>query len=102
MGPGDHEQRRCRIPRRDVRLGHPTGVSCVQDTMYAWGSADSLGQYRISVFGAGIVDSGCVFVGARFPATGSNARDTVRGPLRMRFLDSLPFDSMHVDIVLPP
>ena len=83
-------------------LATPTGVSCVRDTMYAWGSADSLGRYRISVFGAGIVDSGCVFVRARFPLTGSNARDTVRGPLRMRFLDSLPFDSMHVDIVLPP
>jgi len=82
-------------------LATPTGV-CVRDTMYAWGSADSLGRYRISVFGAGIVDSGCVFVGARFPVIGSNPRDTVRGPLRMRFLDSIPFDSMHVDIVLPP
>jgi hypothetical protein len=80
----------------------PTGVSCVQGTMYDWGSADSLGRYRLRVFGAGIVDSGCVFVGARFPAQGSNARDTVLGPFKLRFQLNLPFDSVHVNIVLSP
>src|SRR5882762_520939 len=80
----------------------PTGVSCVQGTMYDWGSADSLGRYRLTVFGAGIVDSGCVFVGARFPAQGSNPRDTVLGPFRLRFQLNPPFDSVNVNIVLSP
>jgi hypothetical protein len=80
----------------------PIAASCVRGTMYTWGTTDSLGQYRIAVFGGGIADSGCVFVGARFPALGPNARDTVLGPFRMRFLPSPPLDSAHVNIVLPP
>ena len=78
----------------------PLGILCVQDSLYAWGSADSLGRYRLSVFGAGVADSGCIFVGARFPAQGSNARDTVLGPFKMRFQASPPFDSIHVNIVI--
>ena len=77
-----------------------TGAFCVQGTMYGWGRADSLGRYRIFVFGAGITDSGCVFVGARFPPQGSNARDTVLGPYKVGFLPDPPFDSLHVDIVV--
>jgi len=80
----------------------PTGVACVQGTLVSWGRADSLGRYRLTVFGAGVGDSGCVFVGALFPPQGPNARDTVLGPFRLRFMDSIPFDSAHVDIVLPP
>jgi len=80
----------------------PIAASCVRGPLYTWGTTDSLGQYRISVFGAGIVDSGCVFVGARFPALGPNARDTVLGPFRMRFLPNPPFDSLNVHLVLPP
>ena len=80
----------------------PIAASCVRGPLYTWGTTDSLGQYRISVFGAGIVDSGCVFVGARFPALGPNARDTVFGPFRMRFLPNPPFDSLNVHLVLPP
>jgi len=79
----------------------PTGVACVQGTLVSWGRADSLGRYRLTVFGAGVGDSGCVFVGALFPPQGTNGRDTVLGPYRLRFLDSIPFDSTHVDIVLP-
>jgi hypothetical protein len=80
----------------------PIGVSCVKGAMYAWGSADSLGRYRLTVFGGGVGDSGCVFVGARFPAQGSNARDTVVGPFKLRFVPNPPFDSMNVNIVLSP
>jgi len=80
----------------------PIAATCVRGPLYTWGTTDSLGQYRISVFGAGVGDSGCVFVGARFPALGPNARDTVFGPFRMRFLPNPPFDSTNVDIVLPP
>ncbi len=79
----------------------PTGVSCVRGAMYAWGSADSLGRYRISVFGTGVVDSGCVFVEARFPAQGTNPPDTILGPVRLKFGDTPPLDSLKVDIVLP-
>jgi len=80
----------------------PIAATCVRGTLYTWGTTDSLGQYRISVFGAGVGDSGCVFVGARFPALGPNARDTVLGPFRMRFLPNAPFDSLNVHLVLPP
>lgn len=79
----------------------PTGVSCVPGQMYSWGAADSLGQYRITVFGASILDSGCVYVGARFPATGQNTRDTVLGPFKLKFLPNPPFDSVNVDLVIP-
>ena len=78
----------------------PLGILCVQDTMYNWGSADSLGRYRLSVFGAQIADSGCVFVGARFPPQGSVTHDTVLGPFKLRFRMELPFDSMNVNIVV--
>lgn len=81
-------------------LATPLGALCVRDTMYNWGSADSLGRYRLSVFGAQITDSGCVFVGARFPPQGSVTRDTVLGPFRMRFRTELPFDSLNVNIVV--
>ncbi len=80
----------------------PIAATCVRGTLYSWGTTDSLGQYRISVFGAGVGDSGCVFVGARFPALGPNARDTVLGPFRLRFQADPPFDSTNVHIVLPP
>jgi len=80
----------------------PIAATCVRGPLYTWGTTDSLGQYRISVFGAGVGDSGCVFVGARFPALGPNARDTVFGPFRMRFLPNPPFDSLNVHLVLPP
>src|SRR6267378_5694701 len=50
-------------------LATPTGVSCVQNTLTAWGHADSVGRFRLAVFGAGVSDSGCVFVGALFPPT---------------------------------
>ena len=78
----------------------PLGILCVQDSLYNWGHADSLGRFRLSVFGAGIADSGCIFVGARFPPQGANARDTVVGPLKLRFLADPPFDSMNVNIVI--
>jgi hypothetical protein len=80
----------------------PIAASCVRGTLYTWGTTDSLGQYRITVFGGGIGDSGCVFVGARFPALGPNARDTVLGPFRMRFLPDPPLDSLNVNLVLAP
>jgi len=80
----------------------PIAATCVRGPLYTWGTTDSLGQYRIAVFGAGVGDSGCVFVGARFPALGPNARDTVFGPFRMRFLPNPPFDSLNVHLVLPP
>ena len=83
-------------------LATPTGVSCVVDTLVGWGRADSLGRYRLSVFGAGIVDSGCVFVGARFPAAAPNARDTIVGPFRLKFTLSPPFDSVLVNVELAP
>lgn len=78
----------------------PLGIRCVQDTTYNWGSADSLGRYRLSVFGSQIADSGCVFVGARFPPQGSVTHDTVLGPFKMRFRSELPFDSVNVNIVV--
>lgn len=81
-------------------LATPLGILCVQDSMYSWGSADSLGRYRLSVFGSGVADSGCVFVGARFPAQGTNTRDTVLGPFKLRFQAGPPFDSTNVNIVI--
>jgi hypothetical protein len=78
----------------------PIAASCVRGPLYTWGTTDSLGQYRITVFGAGVGDSGCVFVGARFPALGP-ARDTVLGPFRMRFQADPPFDSINVNLVIP-
>lgn len=80
-------------------LATPTGVSCVQDTLIAWGHADSLGRFRLAVFGAGVGDSGCVFVGALFPPTLAG-KDTVLGPFRLRFQPNPPFDSVNVNIVL--
>jgi len=77
----------------------PTGVSCVQNTLNAWGRADSLGRFRLAVFGAGVGDSGCVFVGALFPPTEAG-KDTVLGPFRLRFQPNPPFDSVNVHIVL--
>jgi hypothetical protein len=77
----------------------PTGVSCVQNTLTAWGRADSLGRFRLAVFGAGVGDSGCVFVGALFPPTEAG-KDTVLGPFRLRFQPNPPFDSVNVNIVL--
>jgi hypothetical protein len=77
----------------------PTGVLCVQGTLVKWGSADSLGRFRLAVFGAGVGDSGCVFVGALFPPTQAG-KDTVLGPFRLRFQPNPPFDSVHVNIVL--
>src|SRR5258706_12561627 len=76
----------------------PIAATCVRGPLYTWGTTDSLGQYRISVFGAGVGDSGCVFVGARFPALGPNARDTVFGPFRMSFLPTPPLarPSVHL------
>lgn len=73
-------------------------VACVQGTLSSWGSADSLGRYRLEVFGASIGDSGCVFVGALFPPTQSG-KDTILGPFRMKFADP-PVDSTSVDIVI--
>jgi hypothetical protein len=81
-------------------LATPTGVSCVQNTLTAWGHADSLGRFRLAVFGAGVGDSGCVFVGALFPPTLAG-KDTVLGPFRLRFQPNPPFDSVNVNIVLP-
>jgi len=78
----------------------PIVASCVRGTLYTWGTTDSLGQYRIAVFGAQVGDSGCVFVGARFPALGPG-RDTVLGPFRMRFQADPPFDSINVNLVIP-
>lgn len=75
-------------------------ISCVQDTLFAWGTADTLGRYRLTVFGAVVGDSGCIFVGALYPPQGPNAKDTVLGPFRARFKPSQPFDSVHVDIVI--
>jgi hypothetical protein len=77
----------------------PTGVSCVQNTLTAWGRADSLGRFRLAVFGAEVSDSGCVFVGALFPPTQAG-KDTVLGPFRLRFERDPPFDSVNVNIVL--
>jgi len=77
----------------------PTGVLCVQNTLTAWGRADSLGRFRLAVFGAGVGDSGCVFVGALFPPTEAG-KDTVLGPFRLRFQPNPPFDSVNVNIVL--
>ena len=77
----------------------PTGVSCVQNTLTAWGRADSLGRFRLMVFGASVGDSGCVFVGALFPPTEAG-KDTVLGPFRLRFQPNPPFDSVNVNIVL--
>jgi len=74
-------------------------VSCVQNTLTAWGRADSLGRFRLTVFGAAVGDSGCVFVGALFPPTQAG-KDTVLGPFRLRFLPDPPFDSVNVNIVL--
>ncbi len=74
-------------------------VSCVQNTLTAWGRADSLGRFRLMVFGASVGDSGCVFVGALFPPTQAG-KDTVLGPFRLRFLPDPPFDSVNVNIVL--
>jgi hypothetical protein len=81
-------------------LATPLGIRCVQDSMYSWGNADSAGRYRLTVFGAEVGDSGCVFVGARFPAQGSSARDTVLGPFKLHFQVDPPFDSVHVNIVV--
>lgn len=80
-------------------LATPTGVSCVQNTLTAWGHADSVGRFRLAVFGAGVGDSGCVFVGALFPPTLAG-KDTVLGPFRLRFQPNPPFDSVNVNIVL--
>jgi hypothetical protein len=77
----------------------PTGVACVRGTLVSWGHADSLGQYRLTVFGAGVGDSGCVFVGALFPPT-QTGKDTVLGPFRLRFQPAPPFDSVNANIVL--
>ncbi len=77
----------------------PTGASCVQNTLTAWGRADSLGRFRLVVFGAGVGDSGCVFVGALFPPTQAG-KDTVLGPFRLKFQPNPPFDSVNVNIVL--
>jgi len=74
-------------------------VSCVQNTLTAWGRADSLGRFRLTVFGASVGDSGCVFVGALFPPTLAG-KDTVLGPFRLRFQPNPPFDSVNVNIVL--
>ena len=79
----------------------PTGVACVQGTLVSWGRADSLGRYRLTVFGAGVGDSGCVFVGALFPPQGPNARDTVLGPFKLKFGPNPPFDSVNVELVIP-
>ena len=73
-------------------------VTCVQGTLASWGHADSLGRYRLEVFGASVSDSGCVYVGALFPPTQSG-KDTVLGPFRMKFADP-PTDSSTVDIVI--
>jgi len=73
-------------------------VACVQGTLSSWGHADSLGRFRLEVFGAAIGDSGCVFVGALFPPTQSG-KDTVLGPFRMKFAYP-PVDSTSVDIVI--
>jgi len=77
----------------------PTGVACVQGTLVSWGRADSLGRYRLTVFGAGVGDSGCVFVGALFPPTQAG-KDTVLGPFRLRFQPNSPFDSVNANFVL--
>src|SRR5882762_3499520 len=77
----------------------PTGVACVQGTLVSWGRADSLGRYRLTVFGAGVGDSGCVFVGALFPPTQAG-KDTVLGPFRQRFQPNPPFDSVNANIVV--
>jgi len=76
----------------------PLGVACVQGTLASWGHADSLGRYRLEVFGASVNDSGCVFVGALFPPTQSG-KDTVLGPFRMKFADPA-VDSTTVDLVI--
>ncbi len=75
-------------------------VSCVQGTLTSWGRADSLGRYRLEVFGGGVLnsDSGCVYIGALFPPTQSG-KDTVVGPFRMKFTNT-PSDSTTVDIVI--
>lgn len=73
-------------------------AACFQGTLSNWGSADSLGGYRLEVFGSTIGDSGCVFVGALFPPTLSG-KDTVLGPFRMKFANP-PVDSTSVDIVI--
>jgi len=73
-------------------------VTCVQGTLASWGHADSLGRYRLEVFGGSVTDSGCVFVGALFPPTQSG-KDTVLGPFRMKFADPA-VDSTTADIVI--
>ena len=73
-------------------------VTCSQGTLSSWGHADSLGRYRIEVFGGAVTDSGCVYVGALFPPTASG-KDTVVGPFRMKFADPV-VDSTTVDIVI--
>ena len=57
------------------------------------------GKLVAAVFGAGVGDSGCVFVGALFPPTQAG-KDTVLGPFRLRFQPNPPFDSMNLNIVL--
>src|SRR6266516_8143165 len=69
-------------------------------SLTAWGRADSPGRFRLAVFGPGVSDSGCVFVGALFPPTQAG-RDTVLGPFKMKFGANPPFDSMNVDLVIP-
>lgn len=81
-------------------LATPLGILCVRDSMFGWGNADSLGRYRLTVFGAEVADSGCVFVGAKFPAQGASARDTVLGPFKLHFQVDPPFDSVNVNIVV--
>ncbi len=78
----------------------PTGVACVQGTLTAWGRADSLGRFQLAVFGAGVGDSGCVFVGALFPPTQAG-KDTVLGPFKLKFGPNPPFDSVSVNLVIP-
>ena len=72
-------------------------VACAQGTLASWGHADSLGRYRIVVFGGAVTDSGCVYVGAMFPPT--SGKDTVVGPVRLKFGDPI-VDSATLNIVI--
>ena len=73
-------------------------VACAQGTLSSWGHADSLGRFRLEIFGGAVTDSGCVFVGAVFPPTASG-KDTVVGPFRLKFADPV-VDSTNVNIVI--
>ena len=79
-------------------IGKGNGNACVQGSLSSWGHADSLGRFELTVFGGGVGDSGCVFVGALYPPTQSG-KDTVVGPFWLKFANP-SVDTANVDIVI--